>query len=125
MLAYNSYNTPNLDGLSPFELVFGRKPNILPLQEAMPNASVSGTYREYYLNLREKLKYLRDHLVSFRDKRIELQNRGKTQHGFVTGQVVYAYVPSGAAVQTGSMKVKVSWVGPLVICQCLSPSQFN
>ena len=31
MLAYNSYNTPNLDGLSPFELVFGRKPNVLPL----------------------------------------------------------------------------------------------
>ena len=125
MLTYNSYNTPNLDGLSPFEFVFGRKPNILPLQEAMPDAPVSGTYREYYLNLREKLKYLHDHLVSFRDKRIELQNRGKTQHGFITGQVVYAYVPSGAAVQTGSMKVKVSWVGPLIICQCLSPSQFK
>ena len=77
MLAYNSYNTPNLDGLSPFELVFGQKPNILPLQEAMPDAPISGTYGEYYLNLREKLKYLRDHLVSFCDKRIELQNRGK------------------------------------------------
>ena len=125
MLAYNSYNTPDLDGLSPFELVFGWKPNILPLQEAMPDAPISGTYREYYLNLREKLKYLRDHLVLFHDNRVKLQNRGKTQHGFVTGQVVYAYVPSGAAVQTGSMKVKVSWVGPLIICQCLSPSQFK
>ena len=119
MLVYNSYNTPNL------ELVFRRKPNILPLQEAMPNAPVSGTYREYYLNLREKLKYLCDHLVSFRDKRVELQNRGKTQHGFITGPVVYTYVPSGAAVQTGSMKVKVSRVGPFIICQCLSPSQFK
>ena len=65
MLAYNLYNSPNLDGLSPYELVFGRKPNILPLQEAMPSAPVSGTYRDYYENLRGKLKYLRDHLVSF------------------------------------------------------------
>ena len=87
MLAYNLYSTPNLDGLSPFELVFGRKPNILPLQEAMLDAPVSGTYQNYYLNLKEKLKYLRNHLVSFRDKRVELQNRGRTQHGFVEGQV--------------------------------------
>ena len=71
MLAYNSYASPNLDGLSPFELVFGRKPNILPLQEAMPDALVTGTFREYYANLHEKLKYLRDHLVSFCDKRVE------------------------------------------------------
>ena len=44
MLAYNSYNTPNLDGLSPFELVFGRKPNVLPLTEVMPNAPVTGSF---------------------------------------------------------------------------------
>ena len=48
MLAYNSYSTPNLDGMCSFELVFGRKPNVLPLTEAMPDAPVTGTFRTYY-----------------------------------------------------------------------------
>ena len=65
MLSYNSYSTPNLDGLCPFELVFGCKPNVLPLMEAMPEAPVSGTFREYYTNLRKKLEYMRRHLVAF------------------------------------------------------------
>ena len=65
MLVYNSYSTPNLDGLCPFELVFGRKPNVLPLTEAMPKAPVTGSFREYYVNLCEKLEYMRRHLVQF------------------------------------------------------------
>ena len=39
--------------------------------------------------------------------------------------MVYAFVPAGAAVQTGSQKVRVCWVGPLIICSCLSPNQFK
>ena len=31
MLTYNSFSTPNLDGFFPFELVFGRKPRIVPI----------------------------------------------------------------------------------------------
>ena len=65
MLAYNLYNSPNLNGLSPYELVIGRKPNILPLQETMPSAPVTGTYQDYYDNLQGRLKYLRDYLISF------------------------------------------------------------
>ena len=30
MIAYNSYASPNLAGYSPFELVMGRKANIVP-----------------------------------------------------------------------------------------------
>ena len=30
MLTYNTYNTPNLDNLSPFELALGRKPIPVP-----------------------------------------------------------------------------------------------
>ena len=36
MLAHNSYSTLNIDGLCPFELVFGWKPNVLTLLEAIP-----------------------------------------------------------------------------------------
>ena len=65
MIAYNAYSTPNLDGLVPYELVFGRKPNILPLTEAMPNAPITGTHKQYYENLCEKLKYYTNIWCSF------------------------------------------------------------
>ena len=48
MLSYNSYSTPNLDGLCLFKSVFGCKPNVLPLMEAMPEVPVVGTFHDYY-----------------------------------------------------------------------------
>ena len=125
MLAYNSYSTPNLDSMCPFELVFARKPNVLPLTEAMPEAPVAGNFREYYQNLRQKLEYMRRHLVNFRDKRTELQNKDRTHHGFFIGQIVYVLVPEGSGTQKGSQKVKISCVGPLVIMNSLGPNLFE
>ena len=123
MLAYKSYSTPNLDSLCPFEMVFRRKPNVLPLTEAMPNAPVTGSFRDYYKQLREKLEYLRRHLVSFRDNRWELMNKDKQHHDFFIGQLVYVLLPAGGRNQC--QKVKVSCVGPLVIMNSLSPTLFE
>ena len=36
MPTYNTYNTPNLDKLSPFELTYGRKPKLVPRLESTP-----------------------------------------------------------------------------------------
>ena len=125
MLSYNSYSTPNLDGLCPFELVFGRKPNILPLTEAMPEAPVSGTFREYYRNLCKKLEYMRRNLIAFCDRRAELSNKDKQHHGFFIGQIVYTLIPGGSPIQSGSKKVRINCVGPLVIMKYMSPNQFQ
>ena len=46
--AYNTFNTPNLENYSPYELVFGRKPKILLNLETMPDIKVSGSFKEYY-----------------------------------------------------------------------------
>ena len=47
MLTYNTCASPNLDGLSPFELVFGRKAKILPDLELTPTAPIAVTYQKY------------------------------------------------------------------------------
>ena len=39
MLAYNPYSSPNLASYSSFELVFGRKANIVPILEVTPPSS--------------------------------------------------------------------------------------
>ena len=124
MLAYNSYASPNLDGLSPFELVLGRRAKIVPEMELKPEAPISGSYHEYLCKLQEQLTFLRRHIQKFRESRNELMNKDKTTHGFTVGQLVYLYLPSGAMLQTGSRKIACSFVGPLVIYKAVSPNQF-
>ena len=54
--AYNTVNTPNLGNYSPYELIFGRKSKSLLNLDSTPDIKVSGTFREYYELLKERLK---------------------------------------------------------------------
>ena len=51
--AHNTFNSPNLANHSPYELVFGRKPKLLLDLETYLDVRVSGTHREYLLQLRK------------------------------------------------------------------------
>ena len=77
MLTYNSFSTPNLDGFCPFELVFSRKPRIVPILEVTPPVPVTGTFKDAYNLLNKRLKYFREMLIKFRDKRFEVMNRDR------------------------------------------------
>jgi hypothetical protein len=124
MLAYNTYASPNLDGLSPFELTMGRKAKIVPEMEVTPEAPVTGTFKGAKINLQKKLSYLRKHITKFRDIRSDLVNKDKEFHFFSAGQLVYMYFPAGALLQTGTRKIVCNFVGPLVIYRAISPNQF-
>ena len=76
MLTYNTYNTPNLDNLSPFELALGGKPILVPRLENTPHIPLTGTFAKAKQVLEQKLKYLREKLQKFRDDRLALQNKG-------------------------------------------------
>ena len=124
MLTYNTYNTPNLDNLSPFELALGRKPILVPKLENVPHIPITGTFAKAKQVLEKKLKYLRERLQKFRDNRLDLQNKDKKFHGYTVGQIVYMYHPRGSLLQTASKKIKCEFVGPLAIYKCVSPNQF-
>ena len=123
MLTYNTYNTPNLDNLSPFELTYGRKPTLVPRLESTPHIPVTGTFAKAKQVLEQKLKYLTEKLQKFRDSRLALQNKDKDFHGYTVGQIVYMYHPRGSLLQTSSKKIKCEFVGPLATYKCLSPNQ--
>ena len=55
MLSYNSYATPNLDNLSPFEIATGRKATLAPKFEYKPRIPITGTHTEAKEKLQEKL----------------------------------------------------------------------
>ena len=102
MLTYNSFSTPNLDGFCPFELVFGRKPRIVPIQEVTPPVPVTGTFKDAYDLLNKRLKYFREMLIKFRDKRFEVMNRDR--EGYTSGQLVYLFCPSNSTLTTNRRK---------------------
>ena len=124
MLVYNSYASPNLADISPFELVFGRKANICPEFEFKPQVPITGTHKQAYEELQKKLKYFRQFLQKFRDQRYSLMNRDKEYQGYTAGQIVYLYFPGQSMLNTGSKKIRCEFVGPLAIWKCVSPNQF-
>ena len=63
--AHNTFNSPNLANHSPYELVFGRNQKLLLDLEMDPDVKISGTYREYFLQLRKILGYLHKLLQDF------------------------------------------------------------
>ena len=58
MFAHNTFNSPNLENYSPYELIFGRKPKLLLNVETNPDIKVSRNFREYYESLNKTIKYL-------------------------------------------------------------------
>ena len=73
--AYNTFNTPNLVNLSPYELVFGRKPKVLLNLDTTSDIKVSGTFKYYHELLNKRLKYLHKLLQKFQSKRIAMINK--------------------------------------------------
>ena len=124
MLTYNSYATPNLDGFCPFELVFGRKPRLVPILEISPPVPVTGTYQNAFDLLNKKLRYFREMLIKFRDRRFEVMNRDREFHGYTSGQLVYLFYPSNSTLTSNRRKFTCQFVGPLAIWKCFSPIQF-
>ena len=115
MLCYNGYASPNLNGYSSFELVFGHKMTLSPNLEMKVDVVVSGTFKEYYEKLKKNLKYMGERLQKFRSQRLDMLNKDKKYQSFEIGQIVYMYQARGSIIETGSRKIKCNWIGPLVI----------
>ena len=124
MLCYNRYSTPNLNGYSPYELVFGHKVTLSQELKLKVDTVVSGTFTDYYEKLKKNLKYMSERLQKFRSQRLDMLNRNRQSHAFEIGQIVYMYQARGSMVQTGSRKIACFFVGPLVIYKAVGPNQF-
>ena len=124
MLCYNAYSTPNLNGYSPYELVYGHKMTLSQDLELKVDTVVSGTFTDYYEKLKKNLKYMGERLQKFRSQRLDMLNRNRQCHAFEVGQIVYLYQARGSMVQTGSRKIACYFVGPLVIYKAVGPNQF-
>ena len=124
MLCYNGYSTPNLNGYSPYELVFGHRMTLSQELELKVDTVVSGTCTDYHEKLKKNLRYMSERLQKPRSQRLDMLNRNRQSHAFEIGQIVYMYQARGSMVQTGSRKIACYFVGPLVIYKAVGPNQF-
>ena len=124
MMCYNGYSTPNLNGYSPYELVFGHKMTLSHELEVRVDTVISGTFKEYYEKLKKNLQYMAARLQKFRSQRLDMLNRDREYQAYQIGQIVYMYQARGSVVQTGSRKIACYFVGPLIIYKAIGPNQF-
>ena len=91
MLCRNGYSSPNLNGYSPYELVFGHKMTLSNELEIRVDTVVSGTFKDYYEKLKKNLQYMGEKLQKFRSQRLDLLNKDREYQAFEVGQIVYMY----------------------------------
>ena len=123
-MAYNIFNTPNLGNCSPYELVFGRKPNVLLDLKTDPDIKVSGTFKDYYMLVKKRLKYLLDILQQFKSKHLAMVNKNHESFQYNSGDLVYIIPPLTSQLRTASRKVAIKYVGPLVIYKIVDPHNY-
>ena len=121
---HNTFNSPNLANHSPYELVFGRRPKLLLDLEMDPDVRVSGTYREYILQLRKRLGYLHKLLQDFWMKRLALINKDREDFQYNSRDLVYIILPLTSQLRTASRKVSIKYVGPLAEYKIVDPHNY-
>ena len=122
--AYNIFHTPNLGNYSPYELVFGRKPRILINIETNPDIKISGTFKDCYTLLTNRLDYLQKMLENFKMKHLALLTKDREYFQYSSGDLVYKISPLTFQLRTSSRKFGVIYVGPLVVYKIVDPHNY-
>ena len=102
-------------------MVFGRKPKALLDLETDPDIKVSGTFKDYYMLLNKRLKYLQDILQQFKSKHLAMITQS---FQYNSGDLVYIISPLTSQLRTASRKVAIRYVGPLAIYKIVDPQNY-
>ena len=99
----NTFASNALQGLSPFELVFGRKPRQLTSFEMPKLNTIEPEYREFFKLLMEKAKMYRDMDLEWHTlQALELWNKNRMLTNietFAENGIVYLLAPHTSALQ--------------------------
>ena len=117
--AMNTFVSMALQGLSPFELVFARKPRQLTGFQIPPINSFPVEYREFFALLVEKAKMYRDMDLEWQKlQALELVNKNKMLTNievFEQNDLVYLLAPYSSSLQSKAQKFRQDYIGSLAI----------
>ena len=117
--AMNTFASTALQGLSPFELVFTRKPRQLTSFELPKLTSFPVEYREFFRLLLDRTKMYRDMELEWCTlQALELRDKNKMLTNiemFQPNDLVYLLVPYSSSLQSKAQKFRQDYIGPLAI----------
>ena len=117
--AMNTFASNALQGLSPFELVFARKPRQLSGFELPKLNTIDPEYREFFTLLMNKAKMYRDMDLEWHTlQALEVRNKPAmltNTETFKENDIVYLLAPHASALQSNAQKFRQDYLGPLVI----------
>ena len=96
--------------------MFNRKPKALLDFETEPDIKVSGTFKDYYMLLNKRLKYLQNILQWFKSKCLAMVNKDCKNFQYNSGDLVYIISPLTSQLRTASRKVTIKYVGCRSFC---------
>ena len=123
--AYNTSPHRLLKGYSPFELLFGRKPkDPLNLDSDILEEPIPPTISEYVISLKEKLAEVGQIATELHNKHQLSQSIDRAREinrkpMFHVGDLVYLLFPKATQLQTGTLKFRSNYIGPLVVSSVL------
>ena len=85
---------------------------------------VSGTYRQYLLQLSKRLEYLHKLLQDFQIKRLALINKDRDNFQYNRGDLVYIISLFTSQLRRASRKVSIKYVGPLAVYKIVDPHNY-
>ena len=117
--AMNTFVSTALQGLSPFKLVFARKPRQLTSFELPKITSFPVEYREFFRLLLDRAKMYRDMELEWRMlQALELRDKNKMLTNIETFQpndLVYLLAPYSSSLQSKAQKFRQDYIGLLAI----------
>ena len=117
--AMNTFASTSLQGLSPFELVFARKPRQLSSFEIPKITSFPAEYREFFQLLLERTKLYRDMDLEWHTlQALELRDENRMltyTETYNPNDLVYLLVPYSSSLQSSAQKFRQDYIGPLAI----------
>ena len=117
--AMNTFASTALQGLSPFELVFARKPRQLTSFELPKLTSFPVEYREFFRLLLDRAKMYRDMELEWHTlQALELRDKNEMLTNiemFQPNDLVYLIAPYSSSLQSRAQKFRQNYIGPLAI----------
>ena len=127
--AMNTFASKALQGFSPFELVFARKPRDLTSIQFKPLSEYPIPLREYVDLLQKRAQFIRQLQMNWKIKQTTnkaLENEMyKEVQRFMKGDIVYALAPYVSTLKTNMRKFKMNYIGLLAIAEVLDDTHYK
>ena len=126
--AMNTFASNALQGLTPFELVFARKPRDLTSIKLDPIESYPLPYRVYARLLHARAKHIRDLDMLWKTEQAQKLREENEMYNEVErlqrNNIVYALAPHASSLQSGTTKFRQDYIGPLAIDEVLDDTHY-